>query len=308
MKRSAKLLLVIGVLAFASCEDFIEPDISNKNIAILAPVDSFSGPSLTITFWWEELTGVESYQLQVVKPTFSATQQIVLDTLVADDKFVFSFSTPGAYQWRIRGVNNGSQTNYTVRSFSIDSTLDLTGQVVGLISPATNLFTNENQVSFLWQDIYNAETYRFQLLDALSSIVILDTVVSTTQISRYLDEGSYIWKVNASNSMSYTVFSSRNITIDNTNPIAPFNFLPVNNDTLSSPVDLSWETDTDVLTDSLIIYDDSLMSSINMIQVLSSSQYSFSGSSGISYFWRVRSLDKAGNPGPFSSLLKFHVQ
>jgi len=123
-----------------------------------------------------------------------------------------------------------------------------------------------------------------------------------------LDEGSYIWKVNASNSMSYTVFSSRNITIDNTNPIAPFNFLPVNNDTLSSPVDLSWETDTDVLTDSLIIYDDSLMSSINMIQVLSSSQYSFSGSSGISYFWRVRSLDKAGNPGPFSSLLKFHVQ
>ena len=120
MKNFLKIFLVINILAFSACESFIERDISDKSIAILAPANNYSGSSLTITFWWQELTGVENYQLQVVRPSFSSTQQIVLDTLVAEDRFVYTFATPGDYQWRIRGINNGSQTDYTIRSFSID--------------------------------------------------------------------------------------------------------------------------------------------------------------------------------------------
>src|SRR6185369_6148207 len=95
---STSLLLISF---FLSCDDFIEKDISKKNVMILSPPDGYVTNSLTQTFWWQEIDGAEQYNLQVVRPNFSSVQQLVLDTTTSGNKFNYSF-LPGIYQWRIR--------------------------------------------------------------------------------------------------------------------------------------------------------------------------------------------------------------
>src|SRR5258705_9410550 len=116
--------LAIIFFGFISCEDFIEKDISGKHVSILAPADGYISNSLTITFWWNELEGAEQYKLQIVKPNFAAIQDIIADTTLTDTRFTTTFA-PGTYQWRIKAMNNGGDSDYSTRTFTVDSSGNL---------------------------------------------------------------------------------------------------------------------------------------------------------------------------------------
>jgi hypothetical protein len=307
MKNFTILFLFIA-LTLSACEDFIEKDISNKTVSLLSPPDGYTTNTLVQTFWWEELDGAEHYRLQIAKPSFSNAQQLIIDTTITATNFTYQFLFPGTYQWRLKGVNNGSETAYITRTLTIDSTLDLSTQIVVLISPANNINSADTVHTFTWNSLYNATLYRFQLIDNASSFVIKDTATVNTQLTTELVEGDFKWQVRAENDLGVSPYSSRNIIIDLTAPSVSTPALPANGDTVTSPVDIRWHRQLSAVADSLLIYSDSALTNISLSVYETDTTYSFNGLSLNNYYWRLKSIDAAGNQSGYSNVYKFFVQ
>jgi len=96
--------------------------------------------------------------------------------------------------------------------------------------------------------------------------------------------------------------------IDLTAPDAPVLSDPMNGDSLSLPSLLTWNNDETANVDSLFVYPDSLISAPVVQLPLSVSSFTFNNQPGNQfYFWRVKSIDQAGNESSFSALRKFYV-
>lgn len=300
-------ILFITLTLLYSCQDFIEVDLGGKSITVLAPANNTASSSSSQMFWWGELKGAEKYNLQIVKPSFSSIQQLILDSTITNNQFSYSL-LPGVYQWRVRAMNNSSYTEYVIYNLTIDSTLDLSNQGVSLMSPADNYSSNSFTHAFTWQPLINADSYLFQILLS-GSVISTQTLTTTTANYTFIAEGSYQWRVLAqnSNSTSLPANSTRNIIIDNTPPAAPVLTLPTVNDTLSNPVNLEWTPDVSATMDSVFVYADTNLTVLVTSILTTGLSFSFTGTVGQDYFWRVRSGDAAGNWSPYATRRKFII-
>ena len=307
LHKSVSLWLSAFVLLSSCTRDFVELDLSTRNVVLLSPPDNYITASNTINFWWEETDGAFEYHLQIVDSSFSYITQLMLDTTIESEQFSFSLP-PGDYQWRVKALNGSSSTSYTVpRSLTVDTTSNISTQTILLLSPTNNLSTNTTALNFRWSPLGSADDYRFQVLNSRSQI-ITDQVITDDSISYTLSSGTYPWKVRGQNSVSNTPYSTRTITIDLVGPVAPALLLPTHGDTLPNPVALSWSRDASATGDSLFIYTDSLVSAPVYMAYLTPTTYSFTGTSTQIYFWRLKSRDAAGNWSAYSTVRKFKVQ
>ena len=80
-----KNIITLFILVFIfSCEQIIEvEDISNETLVILAPSNNIIIDTTTVNFSWKVLEFAETYHLQIAKPNFDVTQQMVEDTLIS---------------------------------------------------------------------------------------------------------------------------------------------------------------------------------------------------------------------------------
>lgn len=306
-------LLIILPSFLTSCKDVFEEDISEDSIVIVSPPNNLETNQSTITFWWNELDGARKYNLQIVSKTFSYVERLVLDTNVTTDRFQV-YLEPGEYQWRIKGFNNGSETPYTTLSLKIDSTSDLSQEQVILISPTDNYSTNETNPVFSWYQLYNADDYRFEIRtpDWNGSLALNPEIVTGGNYTpTTLPEGTYEWGVQAQNSISNTPFSVRKITVDRTNPGTPTLLSPANQSLISnSAFSFSWNRITDsgtAIQDSLTVYSDSVLTTQVKSYFTSLTTQTDSLGTG-KYYWRVRSIDQAGNKSNYSQVFSFTVQ
>jgi hypothetical protein len=190
----------------------------------------------------------------------------------------------------------------------LDSTSDLSQQVVVLTNPIDNFQSNVHTMSFSWQSLYSADNYQFRLSDN-NGVLISDTVIySNSVVINNLSEAIYNWKVKALNSISQSQFSERTFTIDFTAPIAPYNLLPSFGSTVSLGDSLTWSTASDAVIDSVYIATDSLFNNLISINE-SSSPYILPALPTIgNYYWKVLSLDAATNSSNFSITNRFYFQ
>lgn len=306
LSNLATFTLLVSTIAFTGCTtDFIVKNISKDKINLLSPADSFHAQSSQITFWWDELDGADEYELQIVSPSFNYIQQLLLDSVTSLHQFNMNLS-PGTYQWRVRGKNNGYETDYATRTFFVDTTTDLSNVTITLLSPADNLFTNKDTITFKWDTITGADDYRFQLVNNTSGSTIYDNTTSDDSIQQILAEGAYTWKVRAQNNFSNSLYSQRTITIDLTPLVAPTIVSPLYGDTLSAPHTLVWTADPSSVYDSLYIYTDVTLT--NIVSKIQSTITSYNFENGINndnYYWRVKSFDAAGNGSSFSLVSNF---
>ena len=299
MKNKSLLFICsITALLLSACgDDLIERNLEKQKIVPLFPSSNYVSSSLSINFMWEEVKGATEYTLQVVKPSFSNIQQFVLDTNLTGTKFTYSFQPGSNYEWRIKAKNGSSETEYIVNNFIIDSTLSLTNQVVQLISPANNLYSNDSTQTFTWTSMALANDYRFEILNSLGSIVYQQPATLNTKLNyTFQTEGIYKWRVQAHNDNGSTSnFAVNNLVIDFTAPNVSTPLSPDNNASVSSPALLNWSRSDDAYKDSLIIASDSLFNNIVEKSITASTTYSFKGSSGSNYFWKLKTVDQAGN-------------
>lgn len=316
MKKTVKQLLffIIIITSLVSCDDFIEDDIQSETVSLLAPANNLTTIQLTHTFWWDWLEGAEMYQMQLVEGSFSSVTQFLLDTTISTNKFEYTLY-PGSFQWRVRGLNNGSETYYTTFTLNIDSSLDISSQQIILSAPTDNYITNNNSITFTWNSLLNADDYLLEVHQTSwsGSLVISPQVTSSTTITTTLPEGTMVWGVQGRNntSNSTTPFSTRTITVDTTSPNIVTLVSPNDNATLNDVYNTySWNQGANngtALTDNLFFYSDAGATTlVKTIQATGTSEQDSLGT-GV-YYWRVQSTDAAGNIGPMSNIRKVTIQ
>ncbi len=301
------LCTILLLLSLNGCEDFIEKNISKKTVNILTPGDGYNSSDLTIDFWWDKLEGAEQYKLQIVQPSFLSIQKFILDTILSDNHFAVSLIS-GQYEWRIKAINNGSETEYSYRTFSIDSIISLSSQTVILTSPLNGLESKNTTVVFKWDAVISASNYRFRLIDSTSLNIIVDTLLTGNSISRILSESVYKWMVRAENATSSTLYSERILRIDLTPPSVSSLQSPIHGDTATNPVTLNWNPSISSVGDSLYIYSDTLLTTLIFHEYFTAITYEFTGTINQKYYWRLKSVDQAGNVSSFSSTESFYIR
>lgn len=304
-------LVAAGIFATA-CSEFEEPQIDNDTIQIITPRDGLQTTIASQLFFWEFQDGALEYELQIVTPSFDLIDQFILDTTTTGNKFRFTLS-PGQYEWRVRGYNNSSATAFTYATLVIDSTADLSGIDLILTGPGDNDTSNSLSQTFSWQDLYNADQYRFELWSPDISGTLSSSAVVTA--SPHKDsataEGPFLWRVRAENNLGNTVYSVRNIYLDTTKPGMPNLSVPANGATITDTVTFSWTRGSNTgssLIDKLILSSDSTFSTIWLEDSTRTRTYLVDTLQAGTYYWKVRSRDKAGNIGKYSNFRTFTQQ
>ncbi|AZI24080.1 hypothetical protein EA772_01495 [Pedobacter sp. G11] len=292
----------------------MEHSLAERHMVLLSPSDRIETSVYQQIFWWEAMDDALFYRLQVVTPSFDSAASLVLDTLVKTDKFIFTLD-PGHYQWRVRGENGSSRTEYATHAFVVYPS-SLKEQSLRLNSPATGLLTSQPDIMFSWPKLFGALNYRLQIdtnnfVD--ESKVLLNVLLDgQTYIFSPVTEGHYQFRIRAENATENSKWSTAGLlTFDSTPPSKVNLEFPANSGTVSSPVSLKWTAERDAVAYQLFVYKSDSVSVLNNTFPLrlSANSHGFSfGNPGEKLIWRVRAMDKAGNLGPYSDYRSFFIQ
>ena len=313
--KISQLVVLIGLITLTTCEAIFEKNLEGEEVFLIIPLDNLTTDLAAQTFWWEGVDGAEGYNLQIVTPGFDSILRLIVDTNIINDRYETNLY-PGVYQWRVRAYNYSSSTDYYGRSITILNTFDLSNQQVVLKSPGINLITNDTSIGFEWFELNNATDYRFELkYDSWDGDYVINPVLtSDNTLTLDLHEGVYTWGVQAQNQNSASQFSFRTFMVDTTKPAIPILIKPLQNDTtLSHEILFQWsrpDTTLSPIKDSLLISVDSLFTGEGYSRYFfteNTSQTTTLDASG-KYFWRVRSVDAAGNLGGYSQTRKLTIQ
>lgn len=307
------LFSLILLLVFTACTEFQEPALRNNNIEILLPQDSLSSGIFNQHFYWYPVEGAIGYEVQIARPDFDNTLELVLDTVLAENEFRFTLE-PGTYTWRLSAYNNSSASNYQYRTLFIDASLNLSSQMLQLVSPKDNHATNEFSANLKWQALYGADTYRFELFEENGGgTKILSLDLDSLSFKPLLSqEGSYYWRVKAINQESETPFSGRYFKVDTSRPLIPNLLKPVdqvifnNSENVEFQWSFSQDSGSDITVD-LIIARDSLFQNSQIIPNLSVSSFAIDTFSAGNHYWKLRAVDGAGNISAYSSPRSFSI-
>ena len=320
MKKSRVPLFTLLFLLFltsfwVSCKEFIEPNISNNKVVLIAPGNGLQSSKYAITFNWEAADDALSYRFQVVSPGFDSIGALVVDTLIKTNKFTVSLD-PGKYQWHLRAQNGSSQTAYSeARNLTILSS-SIKQQKVQLQSPANGTTTNQPAVNFAWGDVYGATRFRLQIDTANftdTSKLVYNHATPGLSIKFALPKDqSYQWRVRAENDTASSLWSLASVVAyDHTPPAKPLLSSPAKGMTVSTPVSLQWNAVATAIKYKLYVFKSDSVTTYNNTFPLVQTQANYSFTSGTfneRVYWRVTAIDAAGNESQGSELRNFVVQ
>ncbi|MGB0870181.1 MAG: hypothetical protein ACPGSD_11350 [Flavobacteriales bacterium] len=322
--RFIGLSFLLGFL-LTSCTEIFEGDLDDDTFIVITPNADLETTNTQIQFLWQELEDATSYNLQIVSPNFSNITSVELDSNIIGKSFKLTLS-PGEYEWKLKAQNAITESNTVKGKIFVDSTTDLSGATVVLLSPNDNALLNQTQQTLNWEPMYNADLYDFELNH-------LDTNINKPELTDpFIDidfafDGKYTWKVTGKNTSSSTESqtSIRTFIIDTYAPDLPSQFDPVDSVTIpltqggDSLVTLQWKAEINHSSEAPIV---------DRIQVSSSNAFQNSNlivnqtlenNSSVDrlikvkiteagmYYWRVKSSDKAENDSGYATSQRFIV-
>ncbi|MAT90939.1 MAG: hypothetical protein CMC35_09625 [Flavobacteriaceae bacterium] len=311
MKQS--LLNALGsliIICFLSCEEegglLFESDISEQNVSLIAPGEGTSVPEGTIFFDWEAIDDASTYEVQVARPDFENTEQLLYNFEDSLNTAQLSLNI-GEYAWRVRAKNSGYQTEYTTASFSVVPVESFSDYNILLISPENGLITNSASQELSWQEIPDAAQYRIQVLEG--AILLSEDTSENTSFDINFPEGNLTWQVRAENGTESTFYSTRDILVDTTPPNTPSLTSPMDGETvILSQVSFEWtreELEGSAEFDSIYIYQDkNLEELVEKQEAISPYETPLDNDT---YFWLVRSFDQANNNSSNSTVFEVTV-
>lgn len=303
-----KFFSLLFFLTLFSCEGVIlETDITDQKVILMAPYDKAQFYSTSVTFSWENVADATKYHLQIAKPNFENPLQIVLDTTVTGNSFTQQLPVAD-YEWRIQAINSVYKTPFANRFFTVVSNNNFEDNSVVLTSPINNFVTNTAEQDLKWSAIIGATSYQVVIADG-NDAVINDQTITASNLRYAFSDGNYLWKVRAINGTVQTLYTSRKILIDTTQP---------NTALLSTPADKSSTSDNDITfkwnrvpiagsteKDSIYVYTDSALSILELKSEVTGS-FIKNLESG-TYYWFMKSFDLAGNSSEKSAVFNFTI-
>lgn len=159
-----KTFIVLSILfaLFLACEEVLfEPDISELNVEMLAPLNGQTVDTNIVAFNWNQVQYATRYRFQIAEPDFEEARQLWADTTFVVDTLgnvntQLRIDLPnGAYEWRIKAQNSGFETAYTKAAFSVlyikDSVPALGFEkAIPPILPIDQPFTKWKKTNFKW--------------------------------------------------------------------------------------------------------------------------------------------------------------
>ncbi len=152
-------ILLVSVL-FIACDDIIEEeDLSNRQVIVLAPLEGSIVTQNQVSLNWNTVEDARSYKVELATPSFENAAQIVLDSLVEQDTLgtirtqVQATLLNGNYEWRVKGLNGGFETPFTLNSFTVDGdeNIDLIAPNTPIPqTPADGTIQDETDIVFTW--------------------------------------------------------------------------------------------------------------------------------------------------------------
>jgi hypothetical protein len=311
MKKVVKYICYIFLgLAVVNCDDIFEEDISDDIITILSPRNNDTIIGNSVSFNWNSIDGADNYKIEVTRfDTFES----IIDSTLSDNSLTIPLDS-GSYEWRVRGENFAYNSNFSLpESFIVESTNDLSSQNVFLNSPSDNFFTRNNTVILNWSNLEAADSYSIQIEQTIAtntSVVFQDNTIlgtSYTLDATILSEDAiYRWSIKGENSNSETSFSTRTILLDTMVPNQPTLISPNDNTLVATTVDFSWEIGQDIgnvqssIENLLEISTEDNFSSLVESYLIGgvAQQHTFTTTGD--FYWRVKSIDSAGNESLYS--------
>ncbi|MCX7832475.1 MAG: hypothetical protein N2440_06215 [Actinobacteria bacterium] len=160
-------------------------------------------------------------------------------------------------------------------------------------------------------DIYNAPVnISFEATDTLSGIALVSATLNGKAIlsgSKVSSDGVYLLQVVAKDRASNTTTSTVRFTVDFTPPSVTINTMPNYSSSNSTKTffNISYSATDNLSGISSFDLEYRPNYSSTFVRLLSSptqTAYTFSGSQGLTYYFRVRAKDKAGNISPWSAV------
>lgn len=308
MNRSAIYLLFVISMIMISCEEILfEEDISTAQVEIVSPIEGSVIKASNVSFHWTLVEGANSYQVQIATPDFEQPQQLVVDIEVEENSFSEELFE-NEYEWRVRALNSGYSTPFVSAGFTIEDQEDFSSRRVILVSPTDDLVTNQNNINLQWMEVEGAAIYRIQIMEMGN--LIKEQTTDKTEINLNFPDGEFIWKVRAENETQNTFYSSRKILIDVSAPAIPELIKPADEADLSTEsVTFEWERESTpgaTEIDSLFVFQD-----VKLEKLVEKEQVTTSYNSILqrqkTYYWYIRSYDKAGNISEPSEVFSFTI-
>jgi len=313
-------------------------DSDSPSIPLLAsPSNNYFSNNTTVLFVWyhsqDNLSGVGSYLFQCAR---NIAFNNPIDTIISDT-FASLTLTDTTYYWRVRSYDNaGNMSNWSaVWSFEIDIGIPNTP---GLISPINGIWLTNVNVIFNWSQVTlndskierfkdskimesaNLQTDAFAspvryILQADTSRNFTNPIIDTTGLlfdTLVLNQARYFWRVRAYDlAGNQGAFSGRDsFGIDHTAPSIPNLVSPINGAMINNPnITFVWNRSSDNLS-GVSRYtlqgaiDPGFLVSLDTIVTDTTITITLIDTT---YYWRVKSYDRAGNQSSWSSTRSFEL-
>ena len=315
MNRFFFLLLILEIVFLSSCKDVFEEDISEDKVNVVAPASAKRFKTREVTFIWNELEGADEYYIEIVTPRYTNIEKIVKDTTIdgTQTSWDFTFPNVGEYEWKIVAKNGGYSSKETIQLIYIDS-VNFVNEKVVLISPIDGFRTNDTLILLDWEDFPDAVNYRLEVASPnFGTGTIIASTIEGTSEKEYLfgNEQKYQWKVKAINVDGVESQYSEiwEVDIDFTDPNPP---VADSSNVDTTAVTLYWSTnDADIDFDSVFLSKDSLFNTVARTEKVPSVANPFTVFTNLDstkYFWKVKSIDVAGNISDESNVLSFEIK
>ena len=94
--------------------------------------------------------------------------------------------------------------------------VDISNETVTIIAPVNGSVIDTTRVNFTWKAMEEAETYHLQVATPTfneATQIVLDTVVTKTEVSKTLNNNNYEWRIKAKNSGYETVYTTQSFSV-----------------------------------------------------------------------------------------------
>ena len=119
VKKGYCLFFMGSIMILHSCTEIISEDnITEAPVMLTAPLDGAVLTKSDIVLSWTPVEGADQYHVQIATPSFEAALQMVKDTVVTESNFSMLLSA-NDYEWRVRAINSAYETEFSLRTFSI---------------------------------------------------------------------------------------------------------------------------------------------------------------------------------------------
>lgn len=173
------------------------PSLGGQTLILQSPADGLWSNELEHDLTWEALAAADDYELEL---TDENNNLITNPIIIADAPYTYTFNE-GNYYWAVRARNATSNTLFSVRALSIDTTTPLPPT---LVAPADNSTLNDTLQTYSWTRPSTGEVNPSTITDSIffhtstTAGATFGYDVSNTSVMDSIGPGTWFWRVSSS--------------------------------------------------------------------------------------------------------------